>query len=319
MENHDIIINMTKIIVTGGAGFIGSNLVDALVASGNDVVVIDNLTSGKKEYLNPLAKFYQADIRSEEITKIFDEEKPDFVYHLAAQIEVAKSVADPRLDNDINVLGALNVLMNCARLKVKKIIFSSTGGAIYGEGAMIPTPESALAEPISPYGIHKLTFEKYLNYYYQVFNQNYAILRFANVYGPRQYKGGEAGVISIFIANAVLGKSSLLYGDGGQTRDFVFISDVVAALMLAKDNDCREALNIGLGREVNLLEVIREIEEATGKPFMKLDQPGRPGEQRRSCLDPSRAKSVLSWQAKVDLKEGIKETISWAQANKGNL
>jgi len=310
---------MAKIIVTGGAGFIGSNLVDALIAQGDSVVVIDSLVSGKKEYLNPQAKFYPVDIRSSEVAGIFAQEEPDFVYHLAAQIEVAKSVVDPRHDNEINVLGALNILENCARQKVKKIIFSSTGGAIYGEGSIIPTPESALAEPISPYGIHKLTFEKYLNYYYQVFGQDYAILRFANVYGPRQYKGGEAGVISIFIANAVLGKTSILYGDGGQTRDFVFVSDVVKALLAAKDKDCREALNIGLGQEIDLLTIIKEIEAATGQSFLKEDKPTKLGEQRRSCLDPARAAQVLGWRPSIDLKAGIEQTIAWAQANKNNL
>jgi len=308
---------MAKILVTGGAGFIGSTLVDKLVAAGHEVAVLDNLVSGRKSYLNQQAKFYQIDIRDQKVAEIFAKEKFDQVYHLAAQIDVRISVADPKLDNDINVLGALNILESCRQTGVKKIIFASTGGAIYGDAEEIPTTEYAPAYPVSPYGIHKLTFEKYLNYYYQVHGLNYTILRFANVYGPRQFKGGEAGVVAIFIDNAVKGLESKQFGDGLQTRDFVFVDDVAEALLRAREIDCRGELNIGLGREVNLLEVRQQIEAALGAPMKVKEEPAKEGEQRRSCLSRQRAKDVLNWEPVVELSEGIKRTIEWAKENVG--
>lgn len=304
---------MSKIIVTGGAGFIGSNLVDRLIADGQEVLVIDNLSSGKKSYLNPQAKFFKLDIRSSKIERVFKNFKPDFVFHLAAQIDVRISVDNPQLDTDINVLGGLNILEACRLHNVKKVIFSSTGGAIYGDTEEIPTSEIAPAYPLSPYGINKLTFEKYLNYYYQVYGLNYSILRFANVYGPRQFKGGEAGVIAIFVDNAVKGLASKQFGDGLQTRDFVFVGDVVEALVKVKDIDCRGEINIGLGQEVNLKEVQVAISEAMGGPLQIKEEAAKLGEQRRSCLSCERARAVLNWEPKVNLKDGIKQTIAWAK------
>ncbi len=307
---------MSKILVTGGAGFIGSTLVDQLIKEGHEVVVIDDLSSGRKEYLNPQAVFYEADICSRKIAKIFKKEKFDFVYHLAAQIDVRTSVSDPKLDNRINVLGGLNILENCRLSKIKKIIFSSTGGAIYGDSEEIPTTEYAATYPVSPYGIHKLTFEKYLNYYYQVYGLNYAILRFANVYGPRQFKGGEAGVIAIFIDNAVNVIESTQYGDGLQTRDFVYVDDVARALALAREIDCRGEINVASGQETNLLELRQDIESALGESIKVRIAPARAGEQRRSCLSRQRAKEVLDWEPRVGLTEGVKRTIEWSRGNK---
>ena len=304
---------MSKILVTGGAGFIGSTLVDKLIEEGNEVVIIDDLSSGQKSYLNPAAKFYHVDICSEKIAKIFKTEKFDVVYHLAAQIDVRKSVANPEFDNKVNVLGGVNILENARQTGVKKIIFSSTGGAIYGEAEEIPTTESAPTYPVSPYGIHKLTMEKYLNYYYQVYGVNYTILRFANVYGPRQFKGGEAGVIAIFVDNAVKGSASTQFGDGLQTRDFVYVDDVVRGLFLAKDIDCRGEINLGSGRETSLLNLRKSISLALGKDIEVIEAPGKDGEQRRSCLSYGRAKEVLDWEPQVDLAEGVKRTINWAQ------
>ncbi|HZJ41399.1 MAG TPA: NAD-dependent epimerase/dehydratase family protein [Patescibacteria group bacterium] len=304
---------MKKILVTGGAGFIGSNLVDRLIADGNEVVIIDDLSSGKKSYINKEAKFYKLSITSKRLKKIFSHEKFDFVYHLAAQIDVRKSVSNPVYDNEINVLGGLNILENCREFGVKKIIFTSTGGAIYGESDEIPTTEHAPTYPLSPYGINKLAFEKYLNYYYQVFGVNYTILRFANVYGPRQFKGGEAGVIAIFIDNAVSGKESIQYGDGKQTRDFVFVEDVVSALVKARDIDCRGEINISLGQEISLLSVILQIEKALGHKIDIKEEAPKAGEQRRSCLSRNRARDVLDWSPKFNLEEGIKKTIEWAK------
>lgn len=306
---------MAKILVTGGAGFIGSTLVDKLISAGHELVVIDNLSSGRKDYVNNKAKLYKTDIRSAKVAKIFKREQFDFVYHLAAQIDVRVSVANPKLDNDINVVGALNILENCRINKVKKIIFSSTGGAIYGEAEEIPTTEYAPTYPLSPYGINKLTFEKYLNYYYQVYGLNYTILRFSNVYGPRQFKGGEAGVIAIFIDNAVKGISSKMFGDGLQTRDFVCVLDVVEALSAAKEIDCRGEINISVSQESSLRDLISGIEEALGEKIKIKEEEGKAGEQRRSCLSNQRAKDVLNWTPKIDLKTGIKLTIDWAKNN----
>lgn len=304
---------MAKILVTGGAGFIGSTLVDRLINDGHELVVIDNLFSGRRDYVNKLAKFYRVDICSEKIRSIFKKEHFDIVYHLAAQIDVRLSVADPAFDNKINVLGGLNILENCRLNKVKKIIMASTGGAIYGEAEEIPTTESCPTYPVSPYGINKLTLEKYLNYYYQVYGLNYTVLRFANVYGPRQFKGGEAGVIAIFIDNAVKGLESKQFGDGLQTRDFVFVDDVVNALALSLGIDCRSEINIGSGLETSLLDIRREINKALNGEMAVIEMPAKDGEQRRSCLSFARAKAVLNWEPGVNLEEGIKRTIKWAK------
>ncbi len=310
---------MSKILVTGGAGFIGSTLVDKLIIEGNEVIIIDDLSSGRKDYLNPAAKFYQVDIGSLEVAKIFQSEKPEYVYHLAAQIEVARSMVNPAYDNQVNLLGGLNILENCRLARVKKIIFASTGGAIYGDAAEIPTSELAPTYPVSFYGIHKLAFEKYLHCYYKVYGLDYTVLRFANVFGPRQFKGGEAGVIAIFIDQAVQGLASQQYGDGRQTRDFVYVSDVVCAFCLAKNINFPGEINIGSGLETNLLVVRQEIEKALGQEMTVIGSPAKPGEQRRSCLSYQRAKDILGWEPEVSLAEGIRKTIEWAKSLKVNI
>lgn len=308
-----IIVYMSKILVTGGAGFIGSTLVDKLLDEGHQVAVIDDLSSGCAKYLNKSARFYQTDICSPEIAKIFTEQKPEYVFHLAAQIDVRLSMADPLRDRLVNVQGGLNVLEQARLNGVKKIIFSSTGGAVYGEADEIPTTESFPPYPLSFYGIHKLTFEKYLNLYFRVYGLDYTTLRFANVYGPRQYKGGEAGVVAIFVDNAVKGLKSVQYGDGHQTRDFVYVDDVVRALIAAKDITCRGEINIGTGQEVSLLDIRQAIEKAMGRELDISQEPAKPGEQRRSCLSAQRARTVLNWEPKTDLATGIMKTIAWAK------
>lgn len=304
---------MSKILVTGGAGFIGSTLVDRLVAAGEEVMVLDDLTSGRESYLNPAAAFLRLSINDPGLSEIFAREKFDFVYHLAAQIDVRVSMERPAEDNATNLLGGLNVLEACRHHGVKKIIFSSTGGAVYGDTEELPTTESVSPYPLSFYGIHKLAFEKYLHCYWRAHGLDYAILRFANVYGPRQYKGGEAGVIAIFVANAVRNRPSLQFGDGRQTRDFVYVDDVVSGLQRAKDVVCRGEINIGTGVESSLLDVRRALAAALGREPEVLEQPAKPGEQRRSCLSPARAQAVLGWRPEVDLPEGIRRTIAWAQ------
>lgn len=306
---------MSKILVTGGAGFIGSNLTDRLLAEGHQVFVIDDLSSGRKNYLSEKVIFYNTEISSEKVAQIFEIEKFDFVYHLAAQIDVRRSVAYPVFDNLVNIVGGLNIIKNSHQHGVKKIIFLSTGGALYGETENIPTPESEPTYPLSPYGIHKLTLEKYLNYYREVYGQNYIVLRLSNVYGPRQYKGGEAGVIANFIEAAVQKKPCFLNGDGLQTRDFLFVADAVDALVQAKEVDFYGELNISTGREVNLMSVVQAIEKATGEKLEYQQLPGKLGEQRRSCLSYQKAHEILGYEPKVDLQEGIRQTIEWAKNN----
>lgn len=306
---------MSKILVTGGAGFIASNLVDKLIDLGHQVVVIDSLITGKESYLNDLATFYKVDIIDEQVAEIFVKEQFDFVYHLAAQIDVRKSVADPAFDNKTNILGALNILENCYKNKVKKIMFASSGGAIYGFPKEIPTSEDYPPYPVSPYGINKLCFEKYLNYYYRVFGQEYVALRLGNVYGPRQYKGGEAGVVSIFVDNAVKNKKSFIYGDGFQTRDYVFVDDIVNAFVLAMQDGVIGEFNIGTGIEKNLLDIILAIEVAMSTKVEVEYLEAKLGEERRSCLNASRAKSALGWQPQTDLTQGIAKTILWSKNN----
>lgn len=307
---------MSKILVTGGAGFIGSSLVDELIRLDYNVVVIDNLATGKKEYINKKTKFYQVDIcNKKKIKEIFKKENFDYVFHLAAQIDVRISVADPELDNKINVLGGLNILENCRKYKVKKIFFSSTGGAIYREGEN-PATEESQADPISPYGIHKLTFEKYLYYYYKVYGLEFIALRLANIYGPRQYKGGEAGVVAIFTEQAVNGKIATIYGDGKQTRDYVYISDVISGFIKSLNSSYIGALNISTGVETNLLEVIKFIEKSLVRKIKYQFGPAKEGELRRSCLSYKKAKKILTWSPKTKIKEGIKMTIAWAKKQK---
>jgi UDP-glucose 4-epimerase len=305
---------MSKILVTGGAGFIGSNLVDRLIAEGNQVIIIDDLSSGLESYLNPQATFYKLDICSAEIAAIFSKEKPDVVYHLAAQIEVPKSMSDPLHDAQINLTGGFNILENCRLHNVKKIIFASTGGAIYGEATEIPTSESYPTYPLSFYGIHKLTFEKYLNCYCQAYGLDYTVLRFSNVYGPRQFKGGEAGVIAIFTDNAVKGQSSFQYGDGTQTRDFVFVGDVVSGLVAALSINHQGEINISYGLESSLLQVRQALSIALGREIEIEEKPAKLGEQKRSCLSNFKAKEILNWEPLVNLEEGIAKTVAWARS-----
>ncbi len=302
-----------KILVTGGAGFIASNLVDRLISEGHQVVIMDDLSTGLKEYINPQAHFYQIDILAPKVEEIFALQKFDLVFHLAAQISVVKSVENPEFDNRVNVLGGLNILSCCLKHNAKKIVFVSTGGALYGEADVVPTPENYPTYPLSPYGIHKLTFEKYLNYYHQVFGQPYTVLRLANVYGPRQYKGGECGVVSVFIDKAVNDQECLINGDGSKTRDFVYVGDVVEGLMKAMATDYIGEINIGTGVEKSVSDVVLAIELALGKSIKKKNGPAKAGEQERSCLDNKKAKQILNWEPQVMLDEGIRNTIAWSK------
>ncbi|MCX6759114.1 MAG: GDP-mannose 4,6-dehydratase [Candidatus Nealsonbacteria bacterium] len=300
-----------KILVSGGAGFIGSNLVDKLIKDGHQVVVIDNLFTGKKENLNPKAKFYKIDIQSPKISQIFKKEKPEIVFHFAAQVDVRKSVENPIESAKVNILGSLNILENCKKFKIKKIIFSSTGGAIYGEAKIIPTPEDYPANPLSPYGIEKLTIEKYLDYYWKIFKIPYISLRLANVYGPRQNSKGEAGVIAIFCDKMLCGKQPIIYGLGCQTRDFVFVDDVAEANILTMKSKRVGIFNIGTGKETDIDTIFEKIKKLIGVKCKKIHASAQLGEQKRSCLDYTKAKKELGWQPKYSLENGLRETINY--------
>ena len=304
---------MSKILVTGGAGFIGSNLVDKLVNLGHELVIVDDLSSGLESYINPKASFYKIDIATPALAEVFVKEKPEFVYHLAAQIEVPKSMSNPMNDARINIEGGFNVLEASRLNGVKKIIFASTGGAIYGEAEEIPTKESWPTYPLSFYGIHKLTFEKYLNCYFHAYGLDYTVLRFSNVYGPRQFKGGEAGVIAIFTDNAVSGRASFQYGDGKQTRDFVYVDDVVSGLVKAMDKNYQGEINISFGKESSLLDIRAALSSALGHEIEVEERPAKLGEQRRSCLSNALAKEILDFEPEVGLEEGIARTVAWTK------
>ena len=306
-----------KCLVTGGAGFIGSHLVDRLIKENHKLIVIDNLSTGKKENLNPKAKFYKIDICSYRISQIFKKEKPEVVFHYAAQIDVRKSVKDPVEDAKINILGTLNILENCKKYNIRKVIFASTGGAIYGDADIVPTPETYPELPLSPYGIAKLTIEKHLSYYYKVFGLPYVSLRLANVYGPRQNSKGEAGVVAIFCDKMLSKKQPIINGDGKQTRDFVFVDDVVEANISALKKDKVGIFNIGTARETDVNTLFKKLRELTDSKCAKIHGPTLPGEQKRSCLDYSEAKRELGWQPKYSLDKGLKKTVEWFR-NKGS-
>jgi UDP-glucose 4-epimerase len=300
-----------KILVTGGAGFIGSHLVDRLIKENYQVIVVDNLSTGKKENLNPKAQFYQLDILDPKLSEVFQKEKPEVVFHYAAQIDVRKSVKNPLEDAKINILGSLNLLENCKRFKVKKFIFASSGGAIYGQADIVPTPESYPAWPLSPYGVAKLTIEKYLNYYYKVFGLPYTSLRLANVYGPRQNPEGEAGVVAIFCHKLLKGEQPVINGDGTQTRDYVFVDDVVEANLLALEKDKVDIFNVGTAKETSVNEIFQRLKRITGAGIEGIHGPAKQGEQKRSCLDFSKIKKELDWQPNYSLEQGLEKTVNY--------
>lgn len=305
-----------KIMVTGGAGFIGSAVVDAYIAEGHDVVVVDNLDSGRIENINPKAKFYLMDVRSKDLRKVFELEKIDVINHHAAQKSVPHSVEDPILDAEINVLGILNLLELAVEFEVKRFIFSSTGGALLGDAEVIPTPEDAPVQTISPYAITKLISEKYLEFYRITHGLTYVVLRYANVYGPRQIAEGECGVTPIFLDNLLNDRPSKLYAyadmPDGCTRDYVYVGDVARANVLALEKGDNLIFNIGTGKEVSTGQVYRYLQEATGKYDVPLIPAGeRVGDLRRSALDITRAREVLGWEPQVDFPTGIKETVAY--------
>lgn len=309
-----------KILVTGGAGFIASHIVDKYIELGHEVVVVDNLSTGFKHNVNPKAKFYEIDIRSKELEQVFKNEKPEIVNHHAAQISVPVSVKEPELDAEVNVIGFLNILQNCVKYKVKKVIFISSGGAVYGEAEEYPTTENYDPKPLSPYAIHKYVSEKYLYFYHHQYGLKYTVLRYANVYGPRQIPHGEAGVVSIFITNFRDNKKTYLYAfdeePDGMIRDYVFVRDIVNANVLALDRGELDAFNIGTGLETTTGQLYREIALQMNTKVEPVRKGARPGDIRRSCLNIERAKNEFGWEPKHSLSEGVKETIDFFMKKK---
>jgi UDP-glucose 4-epimerase len=300
-----------KILVTGGAGFIGSHVCDLLISKEHDVFIIDNLSNGKEENINPHAVFYREDLGNYDgVKKIFEKEKPEVVYHLAAHVNVRKSVENPMEDARQNIINSLNLLELCREFKIKKFIFSSTGGAIYGESKEIPTLEENPQYPVSPYGCAKLAVERYIHFYNQVYGLNFNILRYANVYGPRQNPHGESGVISVFFEKMLSGQSPLILG-GLQTRDFVFVEDVARANLLALKTQKNGTYNVGTSAERDIIEVFSKINILFKNKFDPIYGETPTGEQKRSCLSYQKIKKELGWEPLVSLDEGLEKLYVW--------
>ncbi|MBP9802639.1 NAD-dependent epimerase/dehydratase family protein [Patescibacteria group bacterium] len=302
-----------KIIVTGGAGFIGSHLVDALILVGHQVLVIDDLSSGSLQNINQQAAFKQISITDDALQAVLLDFQADAIYHLAAQKNVRTSLNDPKFDAQINILGSLNLLQSALAAQVKKFIFISTGGAIYGEADSIPTDEKYLEQPLSPYGLAKLCFEKYLKLLSQD-KMSWTVLRLANVYGPRQDPQGEAGVIAIFLDNILKNFPLKVNGDGKQTRDYVYVADVVSAALKVLSQQKNEIYNIATKSENSLLDVMAILKKISQSDFEIVHQSAIEGEVRRSCLSADKFSTDFAWTTEYDLEKGLTLTYQWFQA-----
>jgi UDP-glucose 4-epimerase len=301
-----------KIVVTGGAGFIASHIVDAYIADGHEVHIVDDFSTGREANVNSKAVVHRLDIADSNTVKLIADLKPDVLNHHAAQMDVRRSVADPAFDARVNIIGFVNLLQGCVAAGVKKVIFASSGGAVYGDKEPIPAAEAHATEPLSPYGVSKRTGELYLDYYYMAFGLPYVALRYANVYGPRQSSKGEAGVVAIFIDRLLSENSPIINGDGKQTRDYVFVGDVVAANLAALRTPFIGAVNIGTGQETDVVTICRSLRSGLGSSIEATYGPAKTGEQRRSCLAVGFAAKVLGWRPVTSLDQGLQKTIaSW--------
>jgi UDP-glucose 4-epimerase len=301
-------------LVTGGAGFIGSNLVDALVERGDEVIVIDDLSTGRRQNLDGAlergVRLVEADIRdAEALQAIFADTRPEVVFHLAAQIDVRKSVADPAFDAAINVGGTINVLAAAHEARVPRVVNTSSGGAIYGEAQVIPAPETHPVAPEAPYGLSKFCAEQYCEIYERMHGLSTASVRYGNVYGPRQDPLGEAGVIAIFCGKLLEGGRPTIFGDGDQTRDYVFVGDVVDANLRAVESKATGSFNVGRGVQTSVLDIVHALADQSSNGFEADHAPARPGEVQHIALDPSRTKAELGWEAQVDLDQGLARTL----------
>jgi UDP-glucose 4-epimerase len=306
-----------RILVTGGAGFIGSNISDAFLAKGHEVCVLDDLSSGRRENVSTAATFVRDDIRSPEVEKVFASFQPEVLCHHAAQIDVRKSVADPGFDAEVNVVGSLRLLELCRKHGTRRVLFASTGGAIYGEQDVFPAPETHPARPVSPYGCAKLSVEHYLHYYAVEHGIRSTRLRYANVYGPRQNPHGEAGVVAIFVNKLTAGETPVINGAGEQTRDFVFVGDVVAANVLSLEKDLVGEYNVGTGVETSVNTLYDSIRRAMGSSTAAKHVPAKPGEQQRSCLDTTALQKATGWRPATPLDTGIRATVDYFATRAG--
>ncbi|MBI5343336.1 MAG: NAD-dependent epimerase/dehydratase family protein [Deltaproteobacteria bacterium] len=300
-----------RILVTGGAGFIGSNIADAYVADGHEVMVIDNLSSGKQENVPSAARFVLCDVTSDTAVEAVRTFRPEILNHHAAQIDVRSSVKDPQFDAQVNILGSIRLLEAARQYGVRKFLFASSGGAGYGEQERFPADESHPVRPVSPYGAAKMAVELYMNYFRAQYGLEYTALRYANVYGPRQDSHGEAGVVAIFAERLLRNQTAIVNGDGEQTRDFVYVGDVVRANVSALDRGDGKSINIGTGVETNINTVFRILRDLSGSRQEEIHGPGMPGEQRRSCLENLMASIELGWYPETPLEEGLARTLEF--------
>jgi UDP-glucose 4-epimerase len=304
-----------NILVTGGAGFIGSNVVDRYIGLGHKVVIIDNLSSGKKENINPKAIFYKIDIRDKKVEEVFKKHRFDMINLHAAQMDVRKSVEDPINDADINVIGLLNMLQNAIKYKVKKVIYISSGGVVYGQPKKMPPKEDYPFDPESPYGVTKTVGEFYIRYYAKVYGLKFTALRYSNVYGPRQNPHGEAGVVAIFSNRLLKNEHINIFGDGSQTRDYVYVGDVVEANVLALIKGNNESFNIGTGKRTSVNELYLKLSKITNSKKKLEYMPARKGELAENYLNAKKAKDQLGWVPKVKIDAGLKKTFEWVKRN----
>jgi UDP-glucose 4-epimerase len=308
-----------NILVTGGAGFIASHIVDKYIEDGHNVIVIDDLSSGIEKHINPKAEFYNLNLYKNPLGEILKKHKIEIINHHAAQINLGKSILDPIYDAKVNIEGSLNILQEAINCNVKKIIFASSGGAIYGEQNSFPANETHTTNPLSPYGISKLAVEKYLHFYKSYYNLDFVILRYSNVFGPRQGSSSEAGVVSIFCRKLIEGINPVINGDGLNTRDYVYVKDVVVANLKALSLNISEYFNISTAKETNVNEIFYLINDFCGNLCEEMHKEPIPGEQKRSVLDNSKAKRILNWKPETNIKEGIEETCNWFKENYESL
>jgi UDP-glucose 4-epimerase len=300
-----------KVLVTGGAGFIGSHVVDAYLEAGHEVLVVDDLSTGSRANINPAASFYEMDIRESRLADVFEKERPDCVNHLAAQVDVRRSLAEPLFDADVNILGSVNLLECVRKYPVKRLIYVSTGGAVYGEPEYLPCDESHPIRPVCQYGASKFIVEKYLYMYQLNHGVNYAVVRYPNVYGPRQDPHGEAGVVAIFAGRMLTGEEVIIHGDGEQQRDFVFVGDCVRANLLITEADSGGTYNIGSGRGTSVNELFWVLKDITGYGQMPVHGPPKLGETRTIYLSAEKARSELGWRQTKSLRQGLEATVNF--------
>ncbi|MBE0573013.1 MAG: NAD-dependent epimerase/dehydratase family protein [Ignavibacteriaceae bacterium] len=300
-----------KILVTGGAGFIASQIADAYVRDGHEVHILDNLSTGFEKNINPKAHLIKSDISSPAILDLFAKEKFDVVNHHAAQIDVRKSVNDPIFDANTNILGTINLLQSCIKTGVKKFMFASTGGAVYGEQEYFPADEKHPTNPISPYGITKLTIEKYLYFYKNEYGLNHTILRYANVYGPRQNPFGEAGVVAIFTSKLLKNENPIINGEGKQTRDYVFVEDVVKANVITLNDENSDIYNVGTNVETSVNELFAKLNEIAGDKASEKHGPAPKGEQARSVITSEKLLKKFNWKPWIHIDEGLRKTFDY--------